>query len=432
MTLGRPETAVESLAGRPDHGPVYSMAVQQLTKVAERMDLDPGTYDRLVEPKRSLTVNFPVKMDDGRVRVFTGHRVQHNVSRGPAKGGLRYHPDVTLDDVKALAMWMTWKCAVTNIPFGGGKGGVTCDPKQMSERELEGLTRRYATEISLLIGPDTDIPAPDVNTDGRIMAWIVDTISMHRGFTTLGVVTGKPTQVGGTEGRVEATGRGVMISAREAAQRLGMPLEGARVAIQGYGNVGYHAGKLMQEELGCKIVAVSNSDGGVYSERGIDAEQLYRHNAEHGTFEGFPGTDTIGSDEVLVVPCDILLPSALEAVITEENAGRVQARIVAEGANGPTTPEADRILSDNGVLVVPDILANAGGVVVSYFEWVQDLQHFFWEIDQVRERMESIMVRSFEHVYRTAEEEQVEMREAALMLAVGRVAEAMAIRGIYP
>ena len=432
MTLGRPETAVESLAGRPDHGPVYSMAVQQLTKVAERMDLDPGTYDRLVEPKRSLTVNFPVKMDDGRVRVFTGHRVQHNVSRGPAKGGLRYHPDVTLDDVKALAMWMTWKCAVTNIPFGGGKGGVTCDPKQMSERELEGLTRRYATEISLLIGPDTDIPAPDVNTDGRIMAWIVDTISMHRGFTTLGVVTGKPTQVGGTEGRVEATGRGVMISAREAAQRLGMPLEGARVAIQGYGNVGYHAGKLMQEELGCKIVAVSNSDGGVYSERGVDAEQLYRHNAEHGTFEGFPGTDTIGSDEVLVVPCDILLPSALEAVITEENAGRVQARIVAEGANGPTTPEADRILSDNGVLVVPDILANAGGVVVSYFEWVQDLQHFFWEIDQVRERMESIMVRSFEHVYRTAEEEQVEMREAALMLAVGRVAEAMAIRGIYP
>ncbi len=432
MTLGRPETAVESLAGRPDHGPVYSMAVQQLTKVAERMDLDPGTYDRLVEPKRSLTVNFPVKMDDGRVRVFTGHRVQHNVSRGPAKGGLRYHPDVTLDEVKALAMWMTWKCAVTNIPFGGGKGGVTCDPKQMSERELEGLTRRYATEISLLIGPDTDIPAPDVNTDGRIMAWIVDTISMHRGFTTLGVVTGKPTQVGGTEGRVEATGRGVMISAREAAQRLGMPLEGARVAIQGYGNVGYHAGKLMQEELGCKIVAVSNSDGGVYSERGIDAEQLYRHNAEHGTFEGFPGTDTIGSDEVLVVPCDILLPSALEAVITEENAGRVQARIVAEGANGPTTPEADRILSDNGVLVVPDILANAGGVVVSYFEWVQDLQHFFWEIDQVRERMESIMVRSFEHVYRTAEEEQVEMREAALMLAVGRVAEAMAIRGIYP
>ena len=432
MTLGRPETAVESLAGRPDHGPVYSMAVQQLTKVAERMDLDPGTYDRLVEPKRSLTVNFPVKMDDGRVRVFTGHRVQHNVSRGPAKGGLRYHPDVTLDEVKALAMWMTWKCAVTNIPFGGGKGGVTCDPKQMSERELEGLTRRYATEISLLIGPDTDIPAPDVNTDGRIMAWIADTISMHRGFTTLGVVTGKPTQVGGTEGRVEATGRGVMISAREAAQRLGMPLEGARVAIQGYGNVGYHAGKLMQEELGCKIVAVSNSDGGVYSERGIDAEQLYRHNAEHGTFEGFPGTDTVGSDEVLVVPCDILLPSALEAVITEENAGRVQARIVAEGANGPTTPEADRILSDNGVLVVPDILANAGGVVVSYFEWVQDLQHFFWEIGQVRERMESIMVRSFEHVYRTAEEEQVEMREAALMLAVGRVAEAMAIRGIYP
>ncbi len=432
MTLGQLETATEALAGKPDHGPVYSMAVQQLTKAAEKIDIDPGSLARLLEPKRTLTVNFPVKMDDGVVRVFTGYRVQHNVSRGPAKGGLRYHPDVTLDEVKALAMWMTWKCAVTDIPYGGGKGGVTCDPKQMSDRELEGLTRRYATEIALLIGPDTDIPAPDVNTDGRMMAWIVDTISMHRGFTTLGVVTGKPTQVGGTAGRVEATGRGVMIAAREAALRLGMSLEGARVAIQGFGNVGFNAGKLMQDELGCKIVAVSNSEGGVYSDHDIDAQQLYDYNLRNGSFDGFPGTDSIGSYDVLEAPCDILLPAALEAAITEENAGRIQARVVAEGANGPTTPEADRILRDNGVLVVPDILANAGGVVVSYFEWVQDLQHFFWEIGEVRDRLESIMVRSFEQVYEMAAEKRVDMREAALMLAVGRVAEAMEIRGIYP
>ena len=432
MKLGQLDGATESLAERPDHGPVYSMAVEQLTRAAEKIEIDPGSFARLLEPKRTLTVNFPVKMDDGHVQVFTGYRVQHNVSRGPAKGGLRYHPDVTLDEVKALAMWMTWKCAVTDIPYGGGKGGVTCDPKLMSDRELEGLTRRYATEIALLIGPDTDIPAPDVNTDGRMMAWIVDTISMHRGFTTLGVVTGKPTQVGGTVGRVEATGRGVMLAAREAAKRLGMPLEGARVAIQGFGNVGFNAGKLMQDELGCKIVAVSNSEGGVYSDHGIDAQRLYDYNERNGSFDGFPGTDTMGSYDVLEVPCDILLPAALEAAITEENAGRIRARIIAEGANGPTTPEADRILRDNGVLVVPDILANAGGVVVSYFEWVQDLQHFFWEIGEVRNRLETIMVRSFDNVYELAEKERVEMREAALMLAVRRVAEAMEIRGIYP
>ena len=432
MTLGQLGAAAESIAGDPDNGPVYSMAVQQLTKVAGKIEIDPGTFARLLVPKRTLIVNFPVKMDDGQVRVFTGYRVQHNVSRGPAKGGLRYHPDVTLDEMKALAMWMTWKCAVTDIPFGGGKGGVTCDPKHMSDREVEGLTRRYATEIALLIGPDTDIPAPDVNTDGRMMAWIVDTISMHRGSTTLGVVTGKPTQVGGTAGRVEATGRGVMIAAREAALRLGIPLEGARVAIQGYGNVGFNAGKLMQDELGCKIVAVSNSEGGVYSDHGIDAQQLFDYNVRHGSLEGFPGTDSMGPYDVLEVPCDILLPAALEAAITKENAGRIKARVVAEGANGPTTPEADGILRDNGVLVVPDILANAGGVIVSYFEWVQDLQHFFWEIGEVRNRLETIMVRSFDHVYRIAAEERVDMREAALMVAVRRVAEAMDIRGIYP
>ena len=432
MKLGQLDVATESLAGGPDHGPVYSMAVEQLTRAAEKIEIDPGSFARLLEPKRTLTVNFPVKMDDGHVQVFTGYRVQHNVSRGPAKGGLRYHPDVTLDEVKALAMWMTWKCAVTDIPYGGGKGGVTCDPKLMSDRELEGLTRRYATEIALLIGPDTDIPAPDVNTDGRMMAWIVDTISMHRGFTTLGVVTGKPTQVGGTVGRVEATGRGVMLAAREAAKRLGMSLEGARVSIQGFGNVGFNAGKLMQDELGCKIVAVSNSEGGVYSDHGIDAQQLYDYNERNGSFDGFPGTDTMGPYDVLEVPCDILLPAALEAAITEENAGRIRASIIAEGANGPTTPEADRILRDNGVLVVPDILANAGGVIVSYFEWVQDLQHFFWEIGEVRNRLETIMVRSFDNVYQMAEKERVEMREAALMLAVRRVAEAMEIRGIYP
>ena len=329
MTVKQTSMPVVGRNGTSEQGPVYGMAIQQLTAAAEKMDLRPGTLEILSAPKRSLTVNFPVTMDDGQVRVFTGHRVQHNMARGPAKGGIRYHPGVTLDEVKALAMWMTWKCAVTNLPYGGGKGGVTCDPKQMSERELEGLTRRYATEISMLIGPDIDIPAPDVNTNGQTMAWIVDTISMHRGQTTLGVVTGKPLEVGGTVGRVEATGRGVMISTREAARRVGMPLEGARVAVQGYGNVGYYAAKLMQE-MGCTIVAAPDSTSGLYSERGFDADELMAYKAENRNFEGFREGDRLESDEVLEVPCDILLPSALEESITREkrrsNSGKDHSR----------------------------------------------------------------------------------------------------------
>ena len=416
---------------QPRHGPVYAMAVRQFEAAADRIGLDEGLRSLLSEPKRELTVHFPVTMDDGQVRVFTGYRVQHNTARGPAKGGIRYHPDVTLDEVKALSMWMTWKCAVTNIPYGGAKGGVTCQPKDMSEGELERLTRRYATEISDIIGPDRDIPAPDVNTDGRMMGWIMDTLSMHHGGPLPGAVTGKPVSIGGTVGRVEATGRGVMLSAREAAKRTGLRLEGARVAVQGYGNVGYHAA-LQLAGLGCKIVAVADSTSAVCSTTGLDPKALKSYKDDNGSFHGYPDVTEITSEELLELPCDILIPSALEGQITAENAGRIRARIVVEGANGPTTPEADAVLHHNGVMVVPDILANAGGVVVSYFEWVQDMQGYSWDIDDVRQRMEAIMVRSFDEVYATSQEHQVPMRDAALALTVQRVAEAVKARGLYP
>ena len=410
---------------------VFAMATQQFNAAADKLGLNDGLRDVLGSCKREFTVNFPVKMDSGDIQVFTGHRVHHNVTRGPAKGGIRYHPNVTLDEVKALAMWMTWKCAVTNIPFGGGKGGVTCNPKRMSQGELERLTRRYATEISPLIGTVSDIPAPDVNTNGQTMAWIMDTISMHRGYTEPGIVTGKPISIGGTLGRTEATGRGVMLTAQEAAKHIGLSFEGARVVVQGYGNVGYWGAYLLQQ-LGCKVIAASDTGGAIYAERGLDTEELLAHKDDSGSVAGFPGSDSITDAELLELPCEILVPAALEQQITGENAPKINTKIIVEGANGPTTPEADAIFYDRDIMVVPDILANAGGVVVSYFEWVQDIQRLFWEKDDVDERLESVMTRSFDQVLATSQEHKTDLRTAALLVAVERVADAVKIRGIYP
>ncbi len=409
----------------------YDMAVQQFDKVAERLHLDPGLAEVLRHPRRELMVNFPVKMDDGSIQVFSGFRVQHNSGRGPTKGGIRYHPDVRIDEVRALAMWMTWKCAVVNIPYGGAKGAVICDPKKLSLRELENLTRRYLTEIAIIIGPDADIPAPDVGTNAQVMAWMMDTYSMHIGHSVPAVVTGKPLSCGGSEGRADATGRGVSVVVEAAAQHLAMDLKDARVAIQGFGNVGFNAARLLQE-LGCKIVAMSDSQGGVYDPAGIDPAALARHKQETGSLEGFRRTTKISNQDLLTADCDILVPAALESQITMWNASRIKARILAEGANGPTTPEADQILHDKGVFVIPDILANAGGVTVSYFEWVQDLQSFFWTEDEINQKLRGIMMRSFKEVLDTATNYDVPMREAAYMVAVKRVAGATTDRGIYP
>lgn len=409
----------------------YEIAVAQFDKAAAYLPLKAGIREMLRYPKRELTVNFPVEMDDGSVRIFTGYRVHHSAVRGPTKGGIRYHPDVTLDEVRALAMWMTWKCAVVGIPYGGAKGGVVCNPKQMSQKELEKLTRRYATEIAILMSPEGDIPAPDVNTNAQIMAWIMDTYSMHRGYSTPAVVTGKPVEIGGSLGRTEATGRGVMYTAREALKYRNIPMEGATVAVQGYGNVGSIAAYLLQDK-GCKVVAASDSQGGIYSSKGFDARDVLRYKGEHGTLVGYPGTDKITNQELLETQCDVLVPSALEKVITADNAPKVKAKIIAEGANGPTTPEADEILHDRGIFVVPDVLANAGGVTVSYFEWVQGLQFFFWSEREINNQLREIMVRSFEDVLRIHEEKKVDMRVASYILAIDRVAKATMIRGIYP
>ncbi|MHB8731828.1 MAG: Glu/Leu/Phe/Val family dehydrogenase [bacterium] len=409
----------------------WQVALRQFQIAADMLGLKRGVRDLLAHPKRELTVNFPVKLEDGSVRVFTGYRVHHTTVPGPTKGGIRYHPDVTLNEVRALAMWMTWKCAVVGLPYGGAKGGVICNPKELSLGELEHLTRRYATEISMLIGPESDIPAPDVGTTPRIMAWIMDTYSMHRGYSVPAVVTGKPLSIGGSQGRVEATGRGCMIVAREAAKHIGMPLAGARVVVQGYGNVGSIAAMLLHEQ-GCKIVAASDSGGGVYNPKGLDPADLLRHKEHTGSVVGYRGTDAVTNDDLLELPCEILVPSALEGQITKDNAERIKARMVVEGANGPTTPEADEILRDRKVFVVPDILANAGGVVVSYFEWVQDLQSFFWTEEEINERLERIMVRSFREVLETSQEREVHMRSGALVRAVTRLNDALLTRGIYP
>ncbi|HZP27158.1 MAG TPA: Glu/Leu/Phe/Val dehydrogenase [Dehalococcoidia bacterium] len=410
----------------------YLMATSQVNSVARRLGLDEGTRELLCSPKRELTVNFPVRLDDGSTRIFTGHRVQHNLARGPAKGGIRYHPGVTLSEVKALAMWMTWKCAVINIPYGGAKGGVVVDPKSLSLPELERLTRRYATEISIIVGQNEDIPAPDVGTDGRIMAWIMDTLSMHHGHTVAGVVTGKPVSIGGTVGRVEATGRGLLYAARKAAAYRGQQLEGLSVAVQGYGNVGSTAARLFQAEAGAKVVAVSDSSGGVYNTNGLDLVALQRHVAGGGKLIEAGGGNHVSNAELLELPVDILVPAALEGQITSANAGRIRAGMIIEGSNGPVSPDADAILQDKGVFMVPDILANAGGVIVSYFEWVQDLQFFFWEEAEVRDRLRQVMDRAFDEVAQLAEKERLPLRQAAMQLAVSRVLEATRIRGIYP
>jgi glutamate dehydrogenase (NAD(P)+) len=409
----------------------FAEAVAQFDVAAERLKLSQELRAILRAPKRELTVNFPVRMDDGRVEMFTGYRVQHNINRGPAKGGIRYDANVSIDEVRALAMWMTWKCAVVNIPFGGAKGGVIVDPRKLSRSELERLTRRYATEIAGVIGPESDIPAPDVNTNPQVMAWIMDTYSMHKGYSVPAVVTGKPLSVGGSEGRMEATGRGVSVVTREACKALGIELKGARVVIQGFGNVGSITARLLHE-AGCRIVSLSDIYGAVYNPDGIDVPLALRYVQEHGTLKDLPGAEPVDSKAALELPCDILIPAALEGQITHQNAPRIQARLIIEAANGPTTTVADAILRERGIPVVPDILANAGGVTVSYFEWVQDLQHFFWAEDEINQRLEHIMTRSFAAVQAKKEEQNCDYRMAAYLLAVARVAEATQVRGIYP
>ncbi len=409
----------------------WAVAQQQFDLAAERLGLDEGMRAVLREPRRELTVHFPVHMDDGSVRVFTGYRVQHNLGRGPAKGGIRYHQDVSRDEVKALAMWMTWKCAVVGIPYGGGKGGVIVDPKKLSIREVEALTRRFFTEIEILIGPEKDIPAPDVNTNAQIMAWMMDTYSMHAGYTVPGVVTGKPISLGGSEGRNEATARGTVFCIIEAARHLGLELKKARVAVQGFGNAGSIAATLISAE-GSTVVAVSDSTGGIHNAAGLDIARVIAWKKEHGTVQGFPGAIDVSSSDVLTVDCDILIPAALENQITADNADDVKARLIAEAANGPTTPEADQILWKKSKFMIPDILCNAGGVTVSYFEWVQDLNRDHWSEAVVNEKLKEIMVKAFTSVLAIARREQVDMRTAAYLLAVERVADAMQMRGLYP
>jgi len=409
----------------------WSVALEQFAIAADKLHLDPNMRAILAECQRELTVHFPVRMADGVVKVFTGYRVQHNTTRGPGKGGIRYHPSVSLGEVKALAMWMTWKCAVVGIPYGGAKGGVICDPKTMSAQQLETLTRRYTTEIELLIGPDRDIPAPDVNTNAQTMAWIMDTYSMHKGYTALAVVTGKPLSIGGSEGRNEATARGTVFCIIEAVRHLGIDLTKARVAVQGFGNAGSIAARLIGDE-GATVVAVSDSIGGIHDPKGLDIAKVVQWKQEHGTVQGFPGTTDITNAELLEIDCDILIPAALENQITERNAGNIKARLIAEAANGPTTPEADEILWKNGKFMIPDILCNAGGVTVSYFEWVQDLNRDHWSESVVNAKLKEIMVKAFSEVLAMARREQCYMRTAAYLLAVKRVADAMEMRGLYP
>ena len=409
----------------------WAVAQEQFGIAADRLHLDPNMRAILAECQRELIVHFPVRMTDGVVKVFTGYRVQHNVSRGPGKGGIRYHPSVSLNEVKALAMWMTWKCAVVGIPYGGAKGGVICDPKGMSSQQLETLTRRYATEIMLLIGPERDIPAPDVNTNAQTMAWIMDTYSMHHGYTAPAVVTGKPISIGGSEGRNEATARGAVYTVIEASKHLGTDLEDARVVVQGFGNAGSFSAKLIAE-LGAKVIAVSDTSGGIYSPKGIDPNKVEAYKRETGSVVGFPGAEKVTNTELLELDCDILIPAAIENQIGEHNAPKIKAKIVAEAANGPTSPEADRILFEKGVFLIPDILCNAGGVTVSYFEWVQDLQNLFWREATINARLKEVMVKSFNDVLEMSKKHKVDMRTAAYMVAVHRVAEATLTRGIYP
>ncbi len=408
----------------------WESAAHRFDEAAERLGLDDGLRKMLRQPAMELTVNIPVMLDDGRIEVFTGYRVQHSIARGPAKGGIRFSPDVSLDEVRALAAWMTWKCAVVNIPFGGGKGGVICEPHLMSEGELERITRRYTAEIGEFIGPERDVPAPDVNTNEQTMAWIMDTYSMHRRHTVTAVVTGKPLELGGSRGRPEATGRGCMIVTMEALKRFGLAPGNTRVIIQGFGNVGGMAARLMARK-GFKITTIVEYDGAVHNRHGLDVEGLMRHRQETGSITGFAEAEDVDRKQALLMDCDVLIPAAHENVITSANADRVKAKILCEGANGPTTFVADAILAEKKVFVIPDILANAGGVTVSYFEWVQDRQGYFWNEAMVNERLEEIMVASFEEVTGYAERHRLNNRTAAYMVAVDRVASAIRRRGLY-
>jgi glutamate dehydrogenase (NAD(P)+) len=423
-------TTVEAPVSHLRENP-YEIAKSQLHKVGRTFAIDPNLINVLQECKKSLAVSIPVAMDDGSTRVFQGYRVTHNIARGPSKGGIRYHPDVTLDEVKSLALWMTWKCALMGIPFGGAKGGVVCDPKSMSEGELQRMTRRFTSEIINEIGPEKDIPAPDVGTDARVMAWIFDTYSMNKGHSVLGVVTGKPLAIGGSLGREEATARGSLYCIRDALRKRGLSMDGLRVAVQGFGNVGKHLARLLSED-GARIIAVSDSRGGLYNANGIDVRAALAHKQESGVLEGLKGAEAITNEELLLLECDVLAPCALEQVITDENADQVKAKIICEGANGPTTPTADEILEARDVLILPDVLANAGGVVVSYFEWVQGLQEYFWKEAEVNAKLNDIVTRAFNETWATQERRGCSMRLAAYGHAVQRVAEATTTRGIYP
>ena len=412
------------------HGETFSAMLQEFAGAARLLELDPGLWKVLTTPKRQIIVSCPIQMDDGRVEVFTGYRVQYNITLGPAKGGIRFHPDVTLDEVSALAAWMTWKCAIAGVPFGGGKGGVVCDPTKLSKRELEAITRRYVAEIIDAIGPDKDVPAPDVNTNEQVMAWIMDTYSMHVGYTSTAVVTGKPIVMGGSLGRREATGRGVMITTREAAKHLGINIKGATVAVQGFGNVGSVSADLLSG-IGAKIVAVTDWKGGVYDSGGLHIPSLLEWTQQKGTVAGFPIADPLDPAKLFELDVDVLIPAALEKQITADNAPKIKAKIVAEGANGPTTPEAHKHLHDRGVFVIPDILANAGGVTTSYFEWVQDRHGFFWSENEVNERLERKMQEAFDTVLETATRYNTDMRTAAYVVAINRVAQVTRLRGMY-
>ncbi|HEX6998226.1 MAG TPA: Glu/Leu/Phe/Val dehydrogenase [Gammaproteobacteria bacterium] len=417
-------------AGRATPNAIES-ALAQFDRAADHLDLAPETRAILRVPKREWTVNFPVSMDDGHVEVFTGYRVQHNMARGPAKGGIRFHPATDLDEVRALAMWMTWKCALVNVPFGGAKGGVTVDPRELSQNELQHVTRRFATELQGVIGPEIDIPAPDVGTNAQTMAWIMDTVSMHAGYTVPGVVTGKPVGLGGSEGRADATGRGVMFTAQRALREAGIDMNGATVAVQGFGNVGEAAARLIHEQGG-KLVAITDVGGGVANPNGLDPAALKLRLSEHGTIAGAPGTEPIDNAGLLSADVDLLVLAALEGQITANNADAVRARVIAEGANGPVTPDADPILADRGIVSVPDILCNSGGVIVSYFEWVQNLQSFAWPADQVAERLRQVINGAYDEVSAMRQRDGIDARLAAQAIAVARVAEATQIRGRYP
>ena len=413
------------------HENPYEIARQQLRRVGETFGIDQNLIGVLELCKKSVEVSIPTRMDDGSVNVYTGYRVTHNIARGPSKGGIRYHPAVTLDEVKALSIWMTWKCALMGLPFGGAKGGVVVDPKRLSRRELERMTRRFTSEIINEIGPEKDIPAPDVGTDASVMAWIFDTFSMNKGHSVLGVVTGKPLAIGGSLGRMEATARGALYCIEEVLREESGSLEGLRVAVQGAGNVGGQLARMLAEE-GATVIAISNSQGGIHAAAGLDIPSVLAYKAETGGFDGFRGADAITNDELLLLECDVLAPCALEQVITGENAAQVQARIVCEGANGPVTPAADEILEDRGIVVLPDVLANAGGVVVSYFEWVQGLQEYFWKEEEVNARLNDIVTRAFRETWQTREQHRTSMRMAAYGIAVRRVSEATITRGLYP